>query len=344
MLECNNEPSRVGDSKIPECCFQIIPTVPMVDHAPFIKIVAEWWNSFPSKSRSRGNIAGGLVLLENLRDNFDLDIEAHKASGSDQLKNASRQNVQKVLARFGEERILLKEGGRTNRGLMKKLQPLLQALSQAGFGNMSPENRSQGIHNMQSFLADRARDIFNAEKISFKYRPSMTSHETVGVILDSARKRQKTGEVAEYLVGAKLALRFPKYGIRNSSASSADRQTEQQGDFQINDCIFHVSVTPNRGHFDKCMDNLADGFRVFLLVPDDSLQGSRYSAQQDTDGQVSVESIESFVSQNIEELSEFAGEKVVCNIRRLLVKYNERVAQVETDLSLQIRIPKALEE
>jgi len=92
------------------------------------------------------------------------------------------------------------------------------------------------------------------------------------------------------------------------------------------------------------MDNLADGFRVFLLVPDDSLQGSRYSAQQDTDGQVSVESIESFVSQNIEELSEFAGEKVVCNIRRLLVKYNERVAQVETDLSLQIRIPKALEE
>ncbi len=91
----------------------------MVDHAPLIKIVAEWWNSFPSKSRSRGNIAGGLVLLENLRDNFDLDIEAHKASGSDQLKNASRQNVQKILARFGEERILLKEGGRTNKGTFR---------------------------------------------------------------------------------------------------------------------------------------------------------------------------------------------------------------------------------
>ena len=316
----------------------------MVDQSSLAKIVEKWWYSFSPRLRSRGNIAGGLVLLENLRDNFDLDIETHKASGSDQLRNASRHNVQKILARFGEERVLLQEGGRTNRGLMKNLQPLLQDLSRAGMGSMPLKDRDLEIQNMQSFLADRARDIFNAEKISFNYRPGMTSHETVGLILDSARGRHKTGEVAEYLVGAKLALRFPNYGIRNSAASVADRQTEQQGDFQINDCIFHVSVAPNRGHFDKCKLNLADGFRVFLLVPDDSLAGSRYNALQDTGGQISVESIESFVSQNIEELSEFAGEKVIYNIRRLLDKYNERVAEVETDLSLQIRIPKALEQ
>jgi len=54
-------------------------------------------------------------------------------------------------------------------------------------------------------------------------------------------------------------------------------------------------------------------------------------------------SIESFVSQNIEELSDFAGDKVSQNIKLLLEKYNERVAEVETDLSLQIRIPAALE-
>ncbi len=316
----------------------------MVDQSSFAKIIEKWWYSFPSRSRSRGNIAGGLVLLENLRDNFDLDIDAHKASGSDQLRNASRNSVQKILARFDEERILLQEGGRTNRGLMKNLQPLLQSLSEAGMGNMPLKDRELEIQNMQSFLASKARDIFNAEKISFNYKSGMTSHEIVGSILDSARNRLKAGEVAEYLVGAKLALRFPNHSIRNSAASVADRQTEQQGDFQINDCIFHVSVAPNRGHFDKCKRNLADRFRVFLLVPDDALAGSRYSALQDTDGQVSVESIESFVSQNIEELSEFSGEKVIYNIKRLLDPYNERVAEVETDLSLQIRIPIALEQ
>ena len=171
----------------------------------------------------------------------------------------------------------------------------------------------------------------------------MTSREIVGKILASAGNRLKTGEVAEYLIGAKLSLRFPNYDIRNSAASAADRQTEEQGDFQINDCVFHVSVAPNRGHYDKCLRNLADGLRVFLLVPDEILAGTRQNAQLDTNGRVSVESIESFVSQNIEELSDFSGAEVAQNIRRLLNRYNERVAKVETDLSLQIKIPVALE-
>lgn len=315
----------------------------MVDKSTLKVIVETWWESFPRRSRSRGNVAGGLVLLENLRGSPDFDVEAHKTAGSDQLKNASRQNVQRILARFGEERILLQEGGRTNRGLMKNLQPLLEALSGAGMERLSPEAREREIGNLQAFLADKARDIFDAEKISFNYRPGITSREILGMILESARKRRKTGEVAEYLIGAKLALRFPDYGIRNSAASAADDQTNEQGDFQINDCVFHVTVAPNRGHFDKCQRNLADGLRVFLLVPDEMLAGARQNAVMETDRRVSVESIESFVSQNIEELSDFAGVRVSQNIRLLLEKYNERVAQVETDLSIQIRIPLGLE-
>ena len=315
----------------------------MTDKSPFSLIIENWWESFSPRSRSRGNIAGGLVILENLRDKFELDIEAHKATGSDQLRNAGRQNVQKILARFGEERILLQEGGRTNRGLMKNLQPLLRALADTGMDQLPLESREFEIGNMQEVLVAKARDIFNAEKMSFDYRLGMTSREIVGKILASADNRRKTGEVAEYLVGAKLSLRFPDYNIRNSAASAADLQTEEQGDFQINDCVFHVSVAPNRGHFDKCLRNLADGLRVFLLVPDEMLVGARQNAQLDTSGRVSVESIESFVSQNIEELSDFAGMKVAQNIRRLFDRYNQRVAEVETDLSLQIRIPAALE-
>ena len=250
----------------------------MTDKSPFAVIIENWWESFPPRSRSRGNIAGGLVILENLRDNFDLGIEAHKATGSDQLRNASRQNVQKILARFGEDRILLQEGGRTNRGLMRNLQPFLQALADANMDQLSLESRECEIGNMQAVLADKARDIFNAEKISFDYSLGMTSREIVGKILASAGERLKTGEVAEYLVGAKLSLRFPDYDIRNSAASAADHQTEEQGDFQINDCVFHVSVAPNRGHYDKCLHNLANGLRVFLLVPDDILVGARQNA------------------------------------------------------------------
>ena len=67
-----------------------------------------------------------------------------------------------------------------------------------------------------------------------------------------------------------------------------------------------------------------------MLVPDDRLVGTRQNAEQEIGDGISVESIESFVGQNIEELSEFAGDRVAQNIRRLLEKYNERVSQVET--------------
>ena len=90
--------------------------------------------------------------------------------------------------------------------------------------------------------------------------------------------------------------------------------------------------------------NLDDGLRVFLLVPDGSLIGARQNADSHVSGEISVESIESFVSQNIEELSDFSSGKVVENLRDLLEIYNERVGEVETDLSLQIRIPSALSE
>ena len=315
----------------------------MVEDSVFTEVIKSWWESFSPRLRSRGNIAGGLVLLENLRDNFDLDINAHKAPGSDQLKNATRATVQKILARFGEERVLLKEGGRTNRGLVKNLTPLLEALSVARIEERSPDARESELGNMQAFLVEKAREKFNAEKLSFDYGKDITSREVVRMILEAAGNRQKAGDVAEYLVGAKLALRFPCYDIRNSAASAADDQTDEHGDFQMNDCVFHVTVSPNSGHYDKCKRNLANGLRVFLLVPDDLLAGTRQNTELTMSGRVSVESIESFVSQNIEELSDFDGKKVPQSMSRLLEKYNERLAEVETDLSLQVEIPAIME-
>ena len=315
----------------------------MTDKSNYVRVVEKWWASFAPRSRSRGNIAGGLVLFENLRSTFDLDIESHKAERSDQLRNASRRNVQVILARFGEDRVLLKEGGRTNRGLVRNLTSLLAALSEAGLGQMSSQERNLELTAMQKYLSDRATDIFNSDKISFAFRQGMTSRSIIGGILESGRERGKEGDVAEHLVGAKLALRFPNYDIRNSAVSAADDQTDEPGDFQLNDCVFHVTVSPNSGHYDKCKVNLGNGLRVFLLVPDRVMLGTRQNADLETEGRVSVESIESFVSQNVEELSDFAGGDVSRNLRTLLNVYNMRVADVETDLSLQIRIPSVLE-
>jgi len=55
-----------------------------------------------------------------------------------------------------------------------------------------------------------------------------------------------------------------------------------------------------------------------------------------------VVSIETFVSQNLEELSVFTTKGLVSGFRRLLETYNERVDRVETDKSMMIDIPRNL--
>lgn len=306
-------------------------------------VVQRWWDSLPDTARrARGNVAGALMLLDRLRSELEFDISYHKAPNSDQLRNATRNNLKTILARHGEDRTFLKEVGRTNRGLMQNMELLLSTLAGSGITELAEDELSEAIDVMQSFLVQRVRYFLDSDKISFNYNANMTSREIVARIIDTANKRQKAGDVAEYLVGAKLALRFPEHDIRNSAASAADVQTQELGDFQISDCIFHVTVAPNAGHYEKCKSNIANGLRVFVLVPDARLQGTRQVVEQELGDRVSVESIESFVSQNIEELSEFSSGKVASNLRILLEKYNERVAEVETDVSLQITIPAAL--
>ncbi|MSQ94324.1 MAG: DUF4928 domain-containing protein, partial [Gemmataceae bacterium] len=58
---------------------------------------------------------------------------------------------------------------------------------------------------------------------------------------------------------------------------------------------------------------------------------------------IAVESIESFVATNIDELAEFDGTKLVSGFRRLLERYNERANAAELDKSILIEMPRNLE-
>jgi len=56
-----------------------------------------------------------------------------------------------------------------------------------------------------------------------------------------------------------------------------------------------------------------------------------------------AEAIESFVATNIDELSEFDGEKLKPGFRRLLEKYHGRVNAIELDESTLIDVPPDLD-
>ena len=153
----------------------------------------------------------------------------------------------------------------------------------------------------------------------------------------------KAGAVAQHLVGAKLAVRLPTLEIVNVSYTTADQQLGRPGDFVVGDTAFHVTVSPMPPVLDKCKENLRNGFRSTLLVPESRLQAARQMAEAiEVEDRVGIVAIESFVGQNIEELAGFGSANLAAGFRALLAKYNERVEKVEADRSLLIRLPTNL--
>lgn len=314
-----------------------------------LDLVKRWWDSLaPVKQNNnlpaKGTVAGALVVLESLKDKYVLDINQHRAKkGQSQIKGVGKASVQKILARFGETRDFLKEGGRTNRGLAGDTAKLLDALKLAGLDSLSANARNETLTEVQRFLVGKVGEYFSRERVKVIYNPANTAWQSVHDLLETAKEVGKEGPVAQYLVGAKLSLRFPHLNVRNDISSAQDELSGSPGDFLVNDAAFHVTVAPNPGHFEKCKQNIGMGYSVYLLVPDRILVGTRQNAESLLPGQITTQSIESFVAQNLEELSVFSKGELIGGFRRLLERYNERVDQVEPDKSMLIEIPRNLQ-
>lgn len=293
-----------------------------------------------SDGPAKGTIGGALVVLDHLKTSFDLNIDTHTAEGGTQIRGASGLAVKRVLAEFGETRRYVSEGGRTNRGLRADMVALLEAIQRSGIGALAEDKRNSILEQLQQYLVDRVREFHDRQRITFRYDPAQSAWQSIRDILDEAKKRNKEGQVAQYLVGAKLQLRFPDIEVRNTSYSTADQQQNVPGDFLVGDTAFHVTVAPMLPLFEKCCANVESGRRVYILVPEAVVAATRPMAERMLEGRLTVASIESFVAQNLEELSGFSEHKLAAGFHRLLEMYNKRTRAVELDLSLLIEIPE----
>lgn len=312
-----------------------------------LEAIQVWYDFLPRPKSAagmpaKGSIAVGLVLLERLKASFDLDLSSHLAPGGAQIQGASGAAVRRILESFGETRRFVGEGGRTNRGIPAIAKQLLEGLEAAGLSQCSEDERVAALEDLQAFLVDRVREFHSLDRLKPAFDPAASTRQFIGDLLALADETGKRGPVAQYLVGAKLRLRFPDIEIRNESYSSADDPSGQPGDFVVGDTTFHVTVAPMPAHYEKCRRNIRDGRKVYLLVPDDFVVGARQNAESMIPGRVAVESIESFVSQNIEEISTFSKERVAGGLLSLLNMYNARVDEVEIDKSMMVEIPRNL--
>ena len=308
-----------------------------------------WYRRVPSQRRGfppKGTIGGALVVLERLRDTPDLEIRIHTAPGGSQVAGVSGGAVRLILSRYGETRRFSSEGGRTNLGLRGSIEQLLEALTDSGFSELDYRSRASAIDEMQAFLVQEVRRWQCtqplAPRLAPKYVPSRPIWYFVSDLLEVAHDRGADGPVAEYLVGAKLQLRFPEHEVRNTSYSTADAQPGVFGDFDVGDTVFHVTVSPMPALYEKCVDNLNDGKMVYIVTLFSLVQATVMAANRHEPGRIAVTSVEGFVSQNLDEMSEFTIEQSKSQLKNLLETYNNRVSAVETDKSLLIKLPSNL--
>ncbi|MEN6405623.1 MAG: DUF4928 family protein [Thermoguttaceae bacterium] len=311
-----------------------------------IQVLDDWYDGlelYQDKLPAKGSIAAALHVLGRLQPDYNLDISSHVAGGESQIAGLSAAALKKSLAEYGETRVLSAVGGRSNRGARGDVAALLAAMKSLNLAAQSESNRVKALKAMQRHIVEKYVPLyFSVKRVKATFNINDTTWKFIHSILDNARQSGKGGPVAEYLVGAKLSLRFPKKDVRNKRFSESDVQAGYYGDFQIGNTVFHVTVAPMPELFEKCKCNLEQGLRVYLLVPDAIVIGVRQNTALQVGGRIAVESIESFVATNVDELCEFDGDQLKSGFCKLLEAYNARVDAIELDKSMLIEIPANL--
>jgi len=272
-----------------------------------------------------------LALLEKLREEPSLDLADHLASpGSSGLEGHETWG-DRAHERFKLEAIN-KNHGRRSSSLQDWGSQLLGILKAAGFEAAPPPMRSSLIDTAQAAFAAVLRNILGQEPLQVRLK-GRSAQAVIRDVLEQAQAKGKSGDVAQYLVGAKLMLRL-RVEVPVHPANKADRRSRgdtsaRLGDFEIEDAIIEVAVgLPDDKHVVQIAEALEDVDKeVWLLTRSQGLKTweEELEAAEDLDlKRVIVGSVESFVGQNISELGKFSAKGRAAHLKKLFELYNAR--------------------
>ena len=278
------------------------------------------------------------VITHKLKSKaFPIDANEFRTANEGQVAGLGGSAVRKVLSAHGIERILSDEGGRTSRGNMGRMRAYADVL------NALWEERALNLDEAERFWVDRVQRYFDSQPFTFKLDPSKSLRFCVRHLLAQAVARQRevkgtmyAGAVMQHLVGAKLDL-ITGNKVEHHGFSVADAPSSRSGDFLIGDVAVHVTTAPTEALVRKCQTNLEGGLRPLIVTTEDGLGGAKaLSKQAALEDRIDMIEIEQFRAANLYEWSGFIRDARPTTVQDLIDRYNEIVAETETDPSLRI--------
>lgn len=283
-------------------------------------------------------LQAALALLERLRESPSLTIGDHLASKGSSGLESHETYGNRAHERLGIEP-LNKNHGRRSSNLQDWGQELLDVLKAEGFETATAELKTAMLDRAQHTLSKSLREILQQDPLIA--RTSGRSAEIViRELLAQAEQKNKTGDVAQYLVGAKLMMRFGRE-IPVRQANKGDRkshadQRPSYGDYEMPGAVIEVAVgLPDDKHIAQVIQILEEtDYEVWLLSRAERVATWKVEIEgnDDIDGKrVVVTSVEAFIGQNITEMGEFSAKRKSEQLHALFDLYNNRwVAAVGT--------------
>jgi hypothetical protein len=280
-------------------------------------------------------VAIGIIVFDHMRQGVPVFRERVVSPGGE-VKGA-RSGLRTTLQLYGIPQNYLKEV--TTRQGHQDGQRLFEAFDWGALLTpLAETQRDALLVELIDKLKTHAAAWLNRQnlKLALDRRESPTAW--VETIIESA-KSLSGGVVEQHLVGAKLERRHRDVDVPNHPAHAADWQTARSGDFSIKGIVYHVTAMPSRGVIERCIENIKAGLKPVLLVPSETEYRAKALAQEEKiEKSLSIVSIEDFVALNIIELAIDGDKDFFGVLQEIIDIYNNRLAAVETDLSLKIDV------
>lgn len=294
------------------------------------------------KMLGKGFLGLALVITQKAqKEGLPIDLDNLMTEGGGQVRGAGGGSVQRILNAHGIDRRLSAEGGRTSRGTPAKARAL------AAFLNANLADNPIELGRVTTFWVERIREFFASKPFAMHLDPALGVTGAIRSLIEQIGARQRemegstlVGTVLQHLVGAKLEIRLGlELGAIARHGASVNDAMHRGGDLEIGDTVIHVTTAPGQPVIEKCAHNARSGFRAIIVTSPQRLSVARaLLSDNDLAGRVDVLDYEQFLAANIFESGRFEAKGRRAAIERIVERYNEIVALLETDPGLRIEL------
>ncbi|MEN6458047.1 MAG: DUF4928 family protein [Thermoguttaceae bacterium] len=266
-----------------------------------------------------------MAVCERLREAPSLRKEDHLTSSGMQLKEhdgyvscaLTRCHITSPVRAFG----------RRSSNVGAWIGPLLAWIESQGFAAMDENERKNFLNAIESIAASRLQVINEGKPLMARYNQG-TAVAVIVDILNQAQRKKRAKDVAEYLVGAKLQVKFGDEAATPKNVNTPNR--DRPADFQLGNTAIEVTVNPpDSRHLQQIVDILTNTLLdIWLLVRKADREKWENAVEATVDkqirGRVAVTDIETFVGQNVSEIAKFAPIARAKTFTELFRLYNDR--------------------